>query len=497
MDRDKITQGSTLLKAKNTVQIISEKLFTIDLRALAFFRISLALLILAQLTDRSTVIGTFYTDQGLFPRALAVSLSRPWDWSIYFLTGTFACTVILFMIAAFSALLLLVGYRTWLATLVSYIFIVSLQTRNTVIPNGGDYFLRLLVFWSLFLPLGACFSIDSVLRPPSEKMPRRITSMGAAALLLQVFFVYFFTALSKLGSEVWLNGNAAYDALTLEHYGRPLAGIISHAFPAYFYKFLTYSIIGIEFIGSILLFFPFFTDAARLAAMVILAMLQAGFGLCLEVNLFPWVAVAATLPFLPAKFCDGLSRVSPSRSLVFKTSLLNNILARFFLIYIFLSNLEGLTYKSLTYRAILSNSMIPGQFRWLGNLLALDQYWDMFMPPGKTTYWLVAAGKLKDGSSVDVLRDGAPVRWEKPKTFFKNEPWRAYSMNLAGARKEALSPYVGPYFCREWNQKHRGGERLQALEVFIMSQENLPNHQVGTQYYASILKYNCPNDPII
>jgi hypothetical protein len=515
MGRNKIAQDSALLQVKNTLRTILERFFTIDLRALAFFRISLALLTLAQLINRSIVLKTFYTDQGLFPRALAVSLSRPGDWSIYFLTGNPPFTALLFIIAAFFALLLLVGYRTWLATLVSYLFIVSLQTRNPVIPNGGDYLLRLLVFWSLFLPLGACFSLDSILNPSSEKKLRQITSMGTAAFLLQVFFVYFFTVLSKLGSEVWLRGNAAYDALTLEHYGKPLAGIIAHAFPPYFYKFLTYLIIEIEFIGLILLFFPFFTDACRLAAIALLAMLQLGFGLCLEVNLFPWVAVTATLPFLPGKFCDDLfhgDKIAtnewhsnlrlrfkrtlnpPHGSLVLKASPLNNLLAGFFLIYIFFSNLEGLTYKSPIYRTVFSNSMIPGQFRWFGNLLALDQFWDMFIPPGKVTYWFVAPGKLKDGSSVDLLRDGRPVRWEKPKVFFKNEPWRAYLMNLGGARKDALSPYVGPYFCREWNKKHRGEKHLQELEVFIMSQENLPNHQVGQRHYASLLHYVCPAD---
>jgi hypothetical protein len=473
------------------------ELFEIDLRALALFRVSLALLILAQLTDRAFELKTFYTDEGLFPKALAMSLVQPWNWSIYFVNDSAGFTTFLFLTAGAFALLLLLGYQSRLAAFVSYFFIVSLEIRNTVIPNGGDYLLRLLTFWSVFLPLGARYSLDSR-RNPSSYPPECLASAAAAGLLLQGFFVYFFTVLSKLDSSVWLNGEAVYDALRLEHYGRPLSHILLSVLPHETYKPITYAIMGMELGGSLLLFSPIRTASLRLFAIVLLALLQLGFALCLEVNFFPWAAITATLPFLPGKYLDKLERLLPAwnrpagpRAPLMKQSLAVNALAGFCLLYIFISNLEGLTYKSPFYRSRLPHRIIPAELRWIGESLKLEQFWDMFMPPGKVTYWFVASGRLKDGTQADLLRSGAPIRWEKPTTFFKNEPWRAYLMHLGGARKAVLSPYVGPYFCREWNKKNSAGKRLEDLEVFLMSQENLPPPQKSTQYYASLLKYKC------
>lgn len=470
-----------------------------DLRALALFRIALGLLILAQLLDRALVLEPFYTDRGLFPRSLAISLRKPWEWSFYFMTGSTGLVILLFFLAALFAIFLLIGYHTRLAAFFSYLFVVSLQSRNVFIPNGGDYLLRILTFWSFFLPLGCRLSVDAKLNPSFRALPDRTLSAASAAFLFQAAFIYFFSALSKLSSGPWQSGTAVYDACALENYARPFAAVIRSHLPAGLFKTAAYGVIGTELLGSILLFSPFLTAPLRMAVVAIFFLMQLGFALSLEVNLFPWVAVAATLPFLPNSLCDGLwkrgrGKAGAEKGAFLKAPLWQNLITGFLLIYITLSNVEGLTYKSSFYRSVFPQFLIPSGIRKIGNLLALDQSWDMFIPPGRVTYWFVGVGKQKDGTQVDIFQDGAPVNWEKPKRFFKNEPWRAYLMNLGGRHKEALAPYVGPYFCQEWNQSRSGDKKLNEIEVFLMSQENTPLSERSKEtqkYYSSLLQYSC------
>ncbi len=474
-----------------------KELFAVDLRALALFRISVALIILIQLFDRARVLEALYSDQGLFPRALAIRLANPWDWSLYLSNGSVPGTAFLFLTAAFFAICLLLGYQTRGAAFFSYLFNVSLQNRNVFIPNGGDYLLRLLLFWCLFLPLGERLSLDSQRTRSHPITSHQIISMGATALLLQTAFMYIFSALTKMTSQAWLSGEAVLDALTLEHYARPLAFFLRDLLPAGICKLMTFAVMGVEFFGGLLLFFPFFTPMLRLLAVLLLASLQLGFGLALEVNLFPLVAIAAMLPFLPSFVLDQLfpkrlkeKDALPSRP-VWAGSWFGNALAGFFLIYILLSNVEGLTYKSPLYQRFVPQAILPTAIRKIGNFLALDQSWDMFIPPGKVTYWYVSVGKLKDGKVVDILKDGAPVIWEKPRPIFKTEPWRAFLMNLGGPHKDELLPYAGPYFCRKWNGAHLPAESLESFEIYLMSQENERPPQSPTRHYLSLASFSC------
>ena len=48
------------------------------------------------------------------------------------------------------ALALLVGYRTRIATIFSWVLLISLQARNVFITQGGDALTVVLLFWGLF-----------------------------------------------------------------------------------------------------------------------------------------------------------------------------------------------------------------------------------------------------------------------------------------------------------------------------------------------------------
>ena len=60
-----------------------------------------------------------------------------------------------------SALMIIVGFKTRLFSVLSLVLLISLQNR-TIINAGGDSLLSALLFWACFLPLGARYSLESV-----------------------------------------------------------------------------------------------------------------------------------------------------------------------------------------------------------------------------------------------------------------------------------------------------------------------------------------------
>ena len=140
--------------------------FGIDLRSLALFRVALGIFILADLAVRAADLAVFYTDSGVLPRGVLIDHFKSfWNFSvplidfsynvsIHLASGNVWFQAALFLIAAFFAVMLIFGFHTRTAVCVSWFLLVSLQVRNPLVTQGGDVLFRMLLFWSMFLPLG-------------------------------------------------------------------------------------------------------------------------------------------------------------------------------------------------------------------------------------------------------------------------------------------------------------------------------------------------------
>ena len=182
-------------KLHNQIQV----LFGIDLRSLAFFRVCLGLVLFADLISRSSDLAVHYTDWGLLPRGVLIDeFLNSWYISVHLISGKLWVQAVLFTIAACFALSLIVGYRTRLSTVVSWFFLVSLHARNPMVLLVGDNLLRMLLFWSMFVPLGASYSVDAALQTEPEQVPKSVFSAGTFALLAQVVILYVVSALQKV-----------------------------------------------------------------------------------------------------------------------------------------------------------------------------------------------------------------------------------------------------------------------------------------------------------
>src|SRR3954466_4118918 len=158
-----------------------EEVFGADLRSLAAFRMVLAVLVLADLADRATNLYAHYTDGGILPRSVFLQMRglNPWSFSLNLMNGELYFQVLIFGVGALAALALLVGYRTRLVSVIVWVVMLSIQYRNPLLYTAGDGLLRLLLFWGMFLPLGAYCSFDRLLNSsstlPSRAAPRRLS----------------------------------------------------------------------------------------------------------------------------------------------------------------------------------------------------------------------------------------------------------------------------------------------------------------------------------
>ncbi|MGB7084756.1 MAG: hypothetical protein WBD47_04330, partial [Phormidesmis sp.] len=134
--------------------------YSLDVRSLALLRIGLALVILTDLATRFGDLTAHYSDFGVLPRAvLNDGILKPGYWSLHMLSGQPIFQGLLFLAAAVAAIAMLFGYRSRWAVIASWILLISMHNRNPLLIFAADDVLRAVMFWAMFLPLGAAYSV--------------------------------------------------------------------------------------------------------------------------------------------------------------------------------------------------------------------------------------------------------------------------------------------------------------------------------------------------
>ena len=248
-----------------------EPRYGLDLRSLALWRVGLAGGILADLGWRLGTLTLNYSDRGVLPRSALGELWLPGYWSIHTWSGTVGWQVVCFAIAALAALLMLIGYRTRWATLISWLMLISLHNRNPLAIGTADDLLRTMVFWALLLPIGSSYSVDQALNTSPQPQPKRILTGATLALMAQQCYVYIASALSPTISDE--TGMATM---------------------------LTWA-------GALLLWSPMKTDLCRLVAVLLFMLWHILAAFTLHLGLLPIIGCFTWLAFVPSSLWDTLA----------------------------------------------------------------------------------------------------------------------------------------------------------------------------------------------
>ena len=298
---------------KNKLFLKIRDIFALDLRSLAIFRIGLALVIIADLIVRFGNIEAHYSDAGVLTRNVLIQqFLKPWYWSVHLLSGQVFVQQILFLITLFLAVLLLIGYRTRWVTIASWAMMISLHNRNPALIFAGDDTLRAILFWAMFLPLGACYSIDAALNTSSKPLPKFIVTGATAGFIFQLCYIYMFSAWFKHQSPLWSEeGSAVYYALSFDQYATGFGQFLLSLKPLL--PTMTFGALWFEWLGALLLFIPFKNSFFRGIAIVAFSSLHISFGLSFTIGIFPALCVAAWLALIPSVFWDFIAKKTHSQ----------------------------------------------------------------------------------------------------------------------------------------------------------------------------------------
>ena len=447
------------------------RLFEIDPRALAAFRITFGVLLLSDVIKRALALEAHYTDQGILPRrALFEFLPDPTIFQAYLWSGSTAYVATLFVIAGLLALCVTFGFHARLATWLYLWLQVSVRLRNPLACHTGDVYLTVITLFAAFLPYSHVLSLDRRLKPGMPRLAMPFLSVGGAAMLLQIAAFYVAAGVDKHHFEVWQSGEAVAWFAKLGMYTTPIGKLLED-WPG-LCRFATYFTLVLEIGGPLALFLPWGTRWIRTVVVLLFVGFHLGIQLVVYIGIFELVSISAALLYLPPMVWDFVGRfvpafrrerlaVAPPGAAGFRPGRVGELLAGAAIAIVLYSN----AWAAVTRRP---GPFPPGQPRAFLRSLELRQCWQIFSDLDQPTLgWFFAVGRRSDGSLVNLwTEEPFTGDFSRPAGFagnFPNHNWRRVWNLIRFDSYVGVRPHLAEYLLRRWQERH--GERLEQVMI--------------------------------
>ncbi len=467
--------------------------FGIDVRSMAVFRIVLGGMLIADLILRWPTLKLMYTDHGIVTREVGKQYwsnvfngNFNWPWvSIHQLSGSVEYQTALFVIAGLFAIALSLGFMTRIATIASWFLLASLHARNPMILSSGDMVMKMMLFWSMFLPLGQIWSIDAYFKKRNLQNTRHwLCNIATAGFLIQFACMYMFTGLSKCNA-VWFDGYAMEYVMRLDIYVKPLGKHLLN-YPGLL-KFITISTVWVEVISPLLLLIPFRNHWFRLLNIAIYWVLHLSIAMTMSIGLFSFISMMGWLMFIPTMVWSRnwiqSFRSRPETEPRGWPKPLRPVFAVVGLVLIAFIISININNTYLVYKKRFIHRDIEG----IGQLLMLDQHFRMFDVPPQESPWFVYDARLADGTKVDLF-SGNPPNENKPESVrvaMKYHHLRKLHRNLvsvpkgnpeAAAVQNIFRVALANYYINHWNETHAESQKVKVFKLTCFKQ------LIGPQY---------------
>lgn len=495
---------------------------TIDSRTLAVFRIAIGLLIIGDILARASTFTLFYTENGVVPQELAEQRTADGAFSLFYFTQDSTVIALLFLIHALVAIQLMIGYKTRLAIILSFLFVISLDHHNPLVLSHADTLFRLLCFWAIFIPLGERWSIDAIHR---DREPRTaVFSLGTAAILLQMVYMYAANGTHKLDDPLWRSRDATPLIFGLDDMTYFLAGPMRQ-FPAL-----------LEFLGTmwflLLIMSPLLLllhgrPRYVLASLIFCAHLS--FTLTVRIGAFGWVGMSGVMLFFQSIFWDDLATLSKRLNLSNRVVIpIHNGISTFgnrlatrlpgvgsgpglppgvrggaydvglTLLIMSLFVFPAISFAS--YKDLIEwdrssvEQRIESEFRKIG----LEQSrWAVFAPSPRTVdRYYVFPALTTNGELLDVYND-RPFSFERPydelQNIYGNYRQRFY-MDIIRRSGDAGSPpeYLADWICGDYAKR---GIELTQINMYVVSErvtrETIDDHSSRERWSSLMSTHAC------
>ncbi len=479
----------------------------VDARPLGLFRIGFGALMLKEALYHIFLASTFYSDSSIVPRAALDQTVFSGRFSLMSGLAESWMAIAFFILWALVALGLLLGWQTRVMSLLNFVLLLSMINRDPFLVTGAEIAMIALAFWSLFLPLGRCYSLDARRSP----QPPTAYAFPVRMIQIQVALVYIFTAIFKLEGQSWPNGYAIYMALQVRLYTFPLGDWFLANAPFGLLQILTFLTLVIEAGIVPLVFAPILQPYLRAIGLLLGVALHIGIGLLMAIPNFPLVMLTSYLLFFDSRWVNALEqwiqKATDERMQFSKMRAecadktverkgCGGLLAgmargtmqggyRAALAAFLLFCMTVIIWGNLLNDDVLANNLNlnPMPPDWNTALLSLElsQTWSLFAPePLQHDGWFILAGTFTDGRVVDVQTD-APPGVIRPQWFIGPfSRWSKFEENLMGAG--SYSPIFaswGAYTCRTT-------EGLKSLQIILRSRLTSPPGQAFQPYTDQI-----------
>ena len=449
----------------------------LDVRSLAVWRVLTSLLLLVEFAYRASFLTAWSTTLGAMPpEAVQAYNAGTWRWSLHLLSGSYAFQAAMLALSTLFALMLLVGYRTRLATLATWLLLTSLHAATPLVTSGGGTLMRIMLLWSIFLPLGCVWSIDARRQAGVIASSRPVVSIASLAVVVQIAMLYIVAGVLKL-NESWLQGDALQNALGWEMFRRPL-GVWLFGYPGLL-RLLNYGTLLLEILGPLLLFIPWRTGICRLISIAAFIGFHVTVELCMDVGNFSYAGIAVWTILLPPGFWNSRLIVTISKdtgsadstnsielpcspAIVSGRRLSQSVCAALLAIAV-----SSGVCVSLHHHGCLAR--IPKLVSRGANFFSVNQRWTMFRQVHRQHAWFVGRARLRDGHTVDLLRSGEEIDWDeldrKDHAHGVERGWRRAFTRLKTNAYGSFRQPVAEYLCYDWNQRHQPEQQIVLMEL--------------------------------
>ncbi|HEY6077388.1 MAG TPA: DCC1-like thiol-disulfide oxidoreductase family protein [Polyangiaceae bacterium] len=304
------------------LELFNERYRSLDPRWLGLFRICFGALLLSELFARWSEARLLFSNEGVLPNHFSLFAPMGSDlFSVYHVFSSVEEVHVAFALTCLVFTCFTLGYRTRLAQVLSAILITSLHARNLFLENGGSVVTHSLAIWTLFLPLGQCFSIDAVrlsMRARheatsaelNERQPWRVApfvSTVVLGLLLQWSAIYFFNCVHKTGVG-WRNNSAIYWFLYQDRIVTGFGVWVREHVPMLVFEVLTRSTLIVEGTLGVILLLPFGYRWLRRIAFLLALGLHGSIALLSRLGPFSYVMVMFFVMLFGQQELDWLGR---------------------------------------------------------------------------------------------------------------------------------------------------------------------------------------------
>lgn len=289
----------------------------VDTRPLSVFRIVFGLVLLKDALFHLPLAYWFYSDQGIAPRETINGIVREYRFSLMDAMPFTWMAQAFFLLWALVLICYTVGWRTRLMSVLNFLFLISIHERNIYVLNGADTVIRVVCFWTMFLPLSHYYSVDAMrerfarylrtrdladLRSESDTPPdakQRHTTYAFPLRIAQIQFamIYLFTGILKLPGFAWQDGTAIFYALQLKSLTLPTGDFLVSNAPLWMLRVMSYQSLITELVFFWFVFAPLGQPYLRIVALILGFMLHAGIGATMAIGNFSAVMISSYLLF--------------------------------------------------------------------------------------------------------------------------------------------------------------------------------------------------------